>query len=890
MTWFRSLTCRLLCVFGRSRRERELAAELDANLQAHIDDNLRAGMTLDEARREALMKLGGTASTTERYRDRRGVPLLDALMQDLRYGVRMLQRNPGFAFVAIAALAVGISVNVVVFGVANALLFKPLPIADPGGVIRAYRDQVSNVPYADYLEFRDANATLSELAAFQLTSISLRADEQPEHVYGMLVSGNYFKALGLHAAIGRTIVPTDDRPGTSGAVVLSDGFWRARFGGDPHIVGHTVTINGHPFEVVGIAPPGFTGTMAPLDALLWVAWNAPGFAPTSDQLLHRSGLSTHLIGRMRPAAGLDAVQADLGRIAARLARDYPDTNRGATVTAYRAGRLSPSFGPAPTIFVGFLTAVVGLVLLITCVNIASLLLARSTARRREIATRLALGVGRGRLVRQLLTEGLLLSSWGGVLGFALAFIAARTLGALSLPAPVPLALDVPFDWRVLTFATGLSLATTLLFGLVPALQASKGEVVPALKDGEATGGPQRSRTRATLIAAQVAMSTLLLVTAGLLVRGLVGAHTLDRGFSSERVLAASVDLGTRNYTPERGAEFYEQVLQRLESVPGVVSATIVDIVPLTLSNRASIFLKEGQNLPPERRGAIDPVLMNSVSRGHFRTLGIPLLAGRDFSSADRADAPRVAIVNEALARKYWPGENPIGKRVHALLRRGVAGPWLEVVGVARDSKYATVGEGQQPCLYVPLAQSYAALGTLLVKTSGAPLSAVPQVSEQIHALDPDLAVFNVTTLDAATAISLLPIQVAATLGGVLGFAALCLAAIGLYGVMSYLVRQRRREIGIRIALGAQPSAVVSLVTRQGIQWTATGVALGLAACLAITRLVSGLSSGLLYGVHVVDPATFIAVPLLLFGTSYLACSFPGRRASRIDPLIALREE
>ena len=357
LTLFRAWFTRLEGLFGKRRRDRELTAELDAHLQHHVDDNLRAGMTRDEARREAMRTLGGTDTVKEQYRDQRGLPAIDQLQQDLRYGVRMLGRNPGFAFVAITALAVGIAVNVVVFSVANVVLFRPLQVADPGRVIRAYRDQHSNVPYADYLEFRDGNTTLSALAAFQLVSVSLRTNGDPEHVFGQLVSGTYFDALGVRASIGRALAPSDDGPGAAGAVVLSDNFWRRRFGSDPQIVGRTVTINGRPFAVAGVAPPGFTGAMAPLDASFWVAWNSPGFAPTADQVQHRSGLSAHLIGRIRSGVSLGAVQADLARVAGRLARDYPDTNRGATMTAYRAAIMSPSFGPAPALFVGFLTAI-----------------------------------------------------------------------------------------------------------------------------------------------------------------------------------------------------------------------------------------------------------------------------------------------------------------------------------------------------------------------------------------------------------------------------------------------------------------------------------------------------------------------------------------------------
>jgi len=823
--------------------------------------------------------------TKEGCREVGGWAWIDALAQDLRYGLRMLLKNRGFSFVAVTALAFGIGTNVLIFTLANALLLRPLAVANPESVIRAYTNVHSNTSYADYLDYRDSNHTLSALAAFQMASVSIRADGPPEHAWGMTVSGNYFDALGVTAARGRAIAPADDRIGAPGAIVLSDGFWRRRFGGDPTLIGHPLIVNGNSFTIIGVAPPGFTGTMAPLLPELWIAWNAPGFAPSRDDIIRRRGRSAHLIGRLQPGVSRLQTQADLSVRAAALALEHPDTNRDLTITVYPGRTLSDDFGSAPTLFVALLMVVVGLVLLIACTNLANLLLARSAARRREIATRLALGAGRRRLVRQLLTESLLLSCCGGLTAFVIAVIVAQVIATMRITAMVPVGLPLDFDWRVVTFGVGLSLCTTILFGLTPALAATKRDVVPGLKDGLGTSGSQKSRLRASLMIAQVAMSTLLLVSAGVLVRSLVGAQAIDRGFSSDHVLVANFDLDTRGYAPDRGATFYEQLVERVEQMPGVIAANVVDIVPLTLSNQTRTILKEGQR-PPERADTLLPAYVNAVSRGHFRTLSIPLLSGRDFEATDRATSPQVAIVNQTLANRLWPRENPLGKRVREWDRRSSFGPWLEVVGLVRDSKYVTVGEDPKAFMYRPLAQAYKAEPTLLVKVAGDPLAAFPSIRDQVQSLDRDLPVFGATTLDDATSISLLPMRIAATLAATLGVVALALAAIGLYGVMSYLVRQRTREIGIRMALGAQPKSVISLLTRQGMYWTLVGIAVGLGMCALVTRMFSGL----LYGVGARDPVAFVSVPLLLAVTAYLACALPGYRASRMNPLTALREE
>jgi predicted permease len=550
------------------------------------------------------------------------------------------------------------------------------------------------------------------------------------------------------------------------------------------------------------------------------------------------------------------------------------------MSVYRARVLAPELAAPAAIFTGVLLAIVGLVLLIACVNIANLLLARSAARQREIGVRLALGASRGRLIRQMLTESLVLAVVGAIAATGMAFVVAQPIASAlaHLPAGPPLALDFALDWRVAAAAIVLSLLTTMGFGLIPALQSSKSGVVPALREGASSSSPKRSRMRATFVSAQAALSTLLLVIAALLIRAVFSAERLDRGFVADGVLAATVDLQSAGYTPEQGRAFYVRLLEHLAADPAVTSANIVDMVPLMLSNKADSMVKEG--------GA-DAVLVysNAVSPGHFRTLRIPLLAGRDFDDRDREAATQVAIVNETLARRLWPGANPIGQRLR-INGDTVANPWLEVIGLARNSKYVTVGEEPRAFLYQPMAQAYTPAGTLLLKGAGPSANTLASAQAAVGALDSALPVFGVTTLESATSVSLLPVKVAAIFTGALGALALVLGAIGLYGVMAAIAQQRTREIGIRMALGAQAGAVVRLVTSNGMRWTAIGIGLGMAAAFG----VASAAAGFLYGVRAFDPAAFATIPVVLAAAAYTACYLPARRASRLDPLRALRDE
>jgi len=798
-------------------------------------------------------------------------------LADVRYGGRVLLRSPGFTFVAVAALAIGIGANLTIFGFAKELLLSAPPgVADPERVVRVFTNRFSNTAYANFEAYRDRNHTFVALAAFRDESMSLRGEGAPEQIFGLGVSGNYFNALGVPTAIGRPILPADDRADGPGVVVISDRFWRLRWAANPGVLGQTITLNGRPAAIIGVAPSAFTGTLAPF---------LPDVFVPVTQCRHGGEISSvQLIGRLRPGVAIGEAQADLMTLAAAMVIGAAPDRPRPMVTVYWARTLAPEIAMPAAVFIGLLLAVVGLVLLLACVNIGNLLLSRSAARTREIGIRTAIGASRSRLVRQLLTESLLLAAAGGVAASLLAIAVARPIAAAagSLPSPAPIGLAFVVDWRLIAAAVGLSLLTTVAFGLVPALQSSKHHVLPALKDGAATAAPKQSRLRAVFLTTQVAMSTLLLVLAALFVRGLVSAQTLDRGLVADGVLAASIDLESAGYNQARGAIVYEQLLERLERTPGLTSANIVDIVPLTLSNRADEMVSEGQR----ERGNATLVYRNRVTPGHFRTLGIPLVVGRDFDARDRAQATAVVIVNETLARRFWPGENPIGKRLRELTDRGAPRPWFEVVGVARDSKYATVGEDPKPFMYRPMAQEYTPAGVVMVKTRGNAADALPLVRAAVADIDPNMALFSVMTLDSATSISLLPVKVAATVAGTLGVLALILGAIGLYGVMSYLVRQRTREIGIRMALGAERGTVVGLVTGHGMRWTGIGLVVGLAASFAVAKLIAGF----LYGVGPADPTAFVGIALLLIGTAYVACYIPARRASRIDPLAALREE
>jgi predicted permease len=811
--------------------------------------------------------------------------MISSLLQDIRYATRRLVRTPGFTLVAVVVLAVGIGGVATIFSLINSLFLRPLPIHDPSTIVRVYSNRYSNTPYRTFVALRDRNATLSGLIGFQFQSFGLRTGADVEQAFGEIVSGTYFSILGVQPALGRVLTPADDSPGAPPVAVLSYACWIRRFGGAPDAVGRTIALNGRSFTIVGVADQRFTGMLAPLRGELWVPLSADAvLRPAMDPAARLDALILHMAGRLRPGVGRGQAQADLDRLGRQLREDSRQSDPRPAVTVYGPTILHPEIAGPVTAFAAVVMTVVSLVLVIVCVNIANLVLARAAGRRVELAVRQSLGAGRRRLVRQMLTEHLLLALTGAAGGLAIAVWSTRLLVTLHVPAPVPLALDAGVDVRVFAFTTLLAVASTLAFGLVPALSTSRVDLVTTLK-GIAGEGPRQRRLRSAFLVAQVSMSALLLIVAGLFIRGFRAAQAIDPGFDTTNVLTASIDLETRGYDERRGVEFLRTLGGRLDAMPGVVAANAVDIVPVTLSNSTAFMLRDGEVEPgPDQRPPTPMIYVNGVAPGHFATLRLPLVSGRDFTYRDDPDAPRVAIVNEFLAHRFWPGQNALGQHLRPLGSTD-ARDTMVVVGVARDSKYLTLGEEPRPFLYRPLAQAYTPRVTVMVRSEGGPATAIDTIRTTVRALDPGLPVFNVAPLADATSVSLLPVRLAGTLLSVLGVFALGLAALGIYGVLSYLVRARTREIGVRVAIGASPNAVTALVVRQAMTWTAVGACIGIGVALAVTRLLSWF----LYGVSPADPITFASVALLLGVVACAASLIPAVRASRVDPLVALRD-
>jgi predicted permease len=817
-----------------------------------------------------------------------------ALIQDLRYGIRMLWRTPGFTLVALVSLALGIGINTTIFSLVNALLVRPVPVVREERRVVWLRAPVS---YPDYLDYREQARSFDGMAAATGTSeFSLSRGGEPELVKGEFVSANYFDVLGVSAAQGRTFGEDEGRDPVP-VVVISHDLWRTRFDSDPSIVGRRISLNGLGFTVVGVAPENFIGTEVGLNRELWVplsmqtALNPPDSAGAvgggeMGRFDERRNHWLAVFARLRDGVSREQAASELGVIARHVAETNfgkadPETLRASQLLEMSGG-MDPRDRDEVLPIAGLVMGVVALVLLIACANIAGLLVARAAVRRRETAIRQALGAGRLRLVRQWLTESVLLGVAGGALGLLLALWAKDLLVSYSHATPLA-SLDLSLDYRVLAFTFAVSVATGLVFGLAPALQASRLDIVTALKteDTLARSGSRRSRLRAAFVAGQLTLSVVLLVGAGLFIRSLQNAHAIDPGFRVEQALTVPVNLGLLRYKASDGQNFYRELLARVGAQPGVESASLVRFTPLGFSYAQMQVVAEGQQKQSGDYGT--SVGFNVVGPGYFKTMDTRLVRGREFDDADREDSPAVAIVNETLADALWPGEDPLGKR---LSLEGAEGPFLEVVGVARDVKYRSLGERPHPYIYKPVLQSYEPKMTLVVRASGDPLSVAGPVREQIHALDASLPVSDVKTLDEQFNLSLFPARVAAwTLGG-FGLLALVLAGIGIYGVVSYAVAQRTREIGVRMALGAQRRDVLRLVMGDGVLVVFAGLAAGLLLAFAAARVAAGF----LYGVGATDPVTFAGVPVVL-GTVALAAGYlPARRATKVDPMVALRYE
>ncbi|MBS1791403.1 MAG: ABC transporter permease [Acidobacteria bacterium] len=825
---------------------------------------------------------------------------MQTLWQDLRYGLRTMIKSPGFTAVAVLSIALGIAVNTSVFTMVNGMLLKPMPVRNPERLVALYTTEPnsmypSSFSYPDYVDYRDNNQVFSDLFIHYTTQLSLKGnDGLAELIAGEMVTGNYFTGLRLDAALGRLLTPDDDlRPGGHPVVVLSHSFWQRRFGGEQSVIGQNIKLNGHDFTVIGVAKKGFSGTRQfgwiP-DVYLPLMMYAEAIPGTNEQFLaNRGSRSFNVNGRLKDGVSIEQARSAMSAMAAQLGKTYPKTNENLGVGMIPAStKVQPAvtlMGYVPLAF-SLMMGLVGLVLLVACANVANLLLARATVRRKEIAVRLALGAGRGRLIRQLLTESVLLSVLGGVLGL---MIAVWLSGLFRLAAPkldfatMDFDYDLSLDYRVLGFTVLLSVLTGIIFGLAPALQSSRADLVATLKgeSGIARPGLRRLSLRNLLVVAQVALALMLLVSAGLFVKSLQNAQNMNPGFRTDHLLMASVNVALQGYDEAKGRRFYKQLGERLKALPGVQHASFAGPLPLDQYDYAGNIIIEGR-VPKTENERIN-VMYSIIGHDYFETMNTAIVQGRGFTERDDENAPRVVIVNETLARRYWPNQNPIGKRLRFGRERN---PWMEIIGVAQDGKYVTYGEPPTDYLFIPFWQNYDGQMTLLVHTAGAPESLVAGIRQEVKLLDEQLPVYGIRTAPQFLNRLLSLPESVAWMVSVFGLLALLLAAVGLYGVMNYAVAQRTREIGIRIALGATAGNVLRFVLRQGLLLVMIGVVLGLAGALAVTRLLHSL----LYNVSETDPYTFSFVALLLAAVALLACWIPARRATKVDPMIALRNE
>jgi len=881
-------------------REAAIVEELAQYLDDCYEESLRGGASEAEAQQQTLAELSESELLARELRrvERqinqepivlgtiRRTNLMADLWQDLRYSARMLLKNPGFSAVIVLTLALGIGACTAIFTVVNALLLRPLPfleaerLAVVATTVRREGVEVRRTSYPDFVSWRDQNTVFEQIAARNGTSFSLLGAGEPERVSGELVSANYFSLLGVRAALGRTFLPEEDRTPDSHCVALiGHGLWQRRFGGSANLVGQTIQLSDGSYTVVGIIPEGFRGISD--QAELWLPMMMSSAVRPGQGLQARNQRWLSTIARLKPGVGLPQAQAEMDAIARRMEQTYPETNadRGAL-----APPLHEQFFGNMRLTLWILLGAVCCLLLVACANVANLLLQRATTRRRETAIRLALGATPGRLMRQLLTESLLLALSGGVLGVVVAFWSADFLVALS-PISFPSFVKLTLDARVLGFSLLLSVLTGALFGLAPALQATKPMLNEALKEScrGASGGLGRSRLLGSLVVAEIALALVLLVGAGLMIRSLRRLQAVDPGFDSERLLTMRFSLPAEQYSHAQIGAFNQQLRDRLQALPGVQSVALSSGLPLSGDTSAGPIELEGHTVAPAD-GEIR-MYWHRVTPQFFATLGIPLIKGRDFTVEDHAHAPGVVIISEALARRYWPGADPIGKR---LRESGSEKPWLSIVGVAEDVKYRGLPQNPNadPDVYFPLLQRSVNNLCVAVRTEADPTSPTATIRSQLQKLDPKLPVYGFTTMEEQVARQTRQSRFSAWLLGVFGALALSLSAIGIYSVMAYAVEQRIHEVGIRMALGARAGDVLKLVIGKGLRLALLGVALGLGAALVLTQLMKRL----LFGVAVADPPTYAGIAFLLMAVALLACYIPARRATKVDPLTALRSE
>src|SRR5438093_2928765 len=810
-------------LFNKRRKDRDLDEEIESHLQLHIEDNLRLGMTPEEARRQALIKLGGIESTKEAYRDQRGLPLLETLWQDVRYGARMLRKNPGFTAVAVLTLALGIGANTAVFSVINATLLRPFPYENPEQLIilqeRNAGGGLQDASYLNFADWRSQSASFESMAAeCGRESFNFSGSGEPERLQGQIVSANFFQTLGIRPFRGRDFVAEDDRPGAVPVTILSYGFWQRRFGAEESVLGKPIALNNQSFTVIGVTPAN-TQFRTVADVFVPIGLSAERFR------LRGRDPGVGVVARLKPAVSIAQAESELNAIAARLEQAYPDTNTGKRV---RVESLHESFVGETRLSLLTLLGAVGLVLLIACANVANLLLVRGAARQREMALRAALGAGRWRIVRQLLGESLLLAALGGLLGVLLAYWGTNLITSY-LPGGVARLHEVAIDSTVLVLTLGLSLLAGVVFGMAPAWQASRANLTQALQEGGRGSTGSRQRLRSALVVSEIALTLAVLVGAGLLIQSFWRLQQVDSGFDARNVLMMQISVKAGPGEAARIADFFEQLLQKVRGLSGVRSVAVADGLPILRDANWSPFNIEGR--PPPEPGNQTWAIRYTVSPEYFQTLGIQLLKGREFTAQDTLNRPPVAIIDDTFARQHFQNEDPLGKGLILALPDG---PGIEIVGVVRHLKHAGLDEraAGSPQFYLNFNQRRSSASHLLVRSVVAPLSLAGAVRDQVWALNKDQPVYNVRTMQQLVSQSISPKRFSALLMVIFGFVALVLASLGLYGMMSYSVAQRTSEFGIRIALGAQRRTLLRMVIKQAMGLALLGVAAGLIAAPA----------------------------------------------------------
>jgi putative ABC transport system permease protein len=864
--------------------EEELEKELRFHMDQHTADLIADGLDPEEARRRARLAIGGPEQVKEQCRDARGTRWLEDLLQDLRYGMRMLLGKPGFALIAVITLAAGIAANTTIFSMADALILRPFRFPNQERLVAVWERSTAQggfdhgwVAPGNFNDWREQNQSFERLIAIVGRNFDLTGAHQPEQFGGYGVSADFFDALGVKAALGRTFLPGEDEPGRDQVVVLKHSLWERRFGSDPNIVGRTLTLNAKTFTVIGVMPPDFNFPITGGDMCMW----SP-LAFDEKMKRERGDNSLRTIGLLKPGVSVTQANADLDAVSLRAQRLFPETNAGRVANV---ADMNNDYARDAKPYVTPLAGAVVFVLLIACANVANMLFGRAFGRRKEIAVRLALGASRWRLVRQLLTESLMLALAGGAIGLLSSVLAVDLLrGAM----PEDFAKYIPGYYHfgvnrvALLFTLIISMGAGVIFGLMPALQASKPNLNETLKEGTkgASSAGSRHRLRGALVVAEVALSLVLLIGAGLMIRSFVAMLRDDIGFNPHSVLTFRLWLPEQRYSEAQRRGFQDQLLKRLESLPGVVAAGATNILPMSNSNVNTSFEIVGP--PPSEKGKEPYAAYRVVTPGYFDAIGMSLRRGRGFTSGDKEETARVVIVNETLARSFFPNQDAIGQRI----THGKADKPMEIVGVVGDVKDTDLDRVPAPGFYVPYAQKSWSGMCVALRAAAEPTGLSSVARAEVAKLDPALPVHIIKTVDRMIHEQTAPKRIMTAMMSVLAAIALLLAGVGLYAVIAYAVSQRTHEIGVRMALGARSRDIMRLVTRQGLMLTLLGLALGMAGAYALTRVIAPL----LYGVTATDPLTFILISLALAGAALLACWIPARRATKVDPLVALRFE